>query len=102
MDLTLDDPEYSTPRDFNVHEKCEATGTMIRWEKLNISIGSPEREKFSSWQAINMTKSKDIAACMRVLHRLDSLRYVDNHFALSTLVFQWHEQPVKPSGWWKQ
>ncbi len=58
LDLTVIDPADGKPWDFSIPEKRERARKLIRQQRPYMLIGSPECTQFSTWQALNLAKSR--------------------------------------------
>ena len=64
LDLTVMG-EDGQPWDFTQRDKRETARRLVREQKPYMLIGSPACKGFSTWQALNLSKSKDQRPCGR-------------------------------------
>ena len=69
LDLTVVDPEDGLPWDFSKSGKREKARQMRRRQKPYLLIGSPACTAFTTWQALNESKSKDPDAYRKARRR---------------------------------
>ncbi len=102
LDLTVNDPDDGTPWDFNLEVKREKARRLLRQQRPYLLIGSPMCRAFSTWQALNESKSSN-AAAIRVARR-QALVHLDFAVSLYTDQVQGgryflHEHPRGASSW---
>ena len=77
LDVTVLDPDDGMPWDFNVAAKREKARRKMAEQKPFQLIGSPMCTAFSSWQALNEAKSKDVEAILRAkLHAIVHMEFM--------------------------
>ena len=101
LDLTVTD-EDGTPWDFTLRHKREKARRMIREQKPYMLIGSPACKGFSTWQALNLSKSKDPEAMRKakvasIVH-LDFVASLCREQADGGRYFL-HEHPLQATSW---
>ena len=101
LDLTVVDDD-GPPWDFSEEAKRQKAIRLVREQRPYMLIGSPSCKDFSTWQALNMSKSKDPQAMLRaktasIVH-LDFVASLYEEQADGGRYFL-HEHPLNATSW---